>query len=114
MQCFFYLNFYIFTAQIDFQAILSLAKIGDLMTIVNMHQAKSQLSKLIIEASKGNDVVIARDGLPVAKLIAIKGQKRQTRKKKGWSATILAFKGIDEFESFESFRDYQEPKDPIL
>ncbi len=81
--------------------------------VVNMHEAKSQLSKLVIEASKGNEVVIARDGQPVAKLIALKDQKRQPRKKKAWPPIILNFTGI-EIEPFETFRDVAEPKEPIL
>ena len=40
------------------------------MTKVNMHEAKSQLSKLIELAKKGEDVVIAKNGHPEARLIA--------------------------------------------
>lgn len=40
------------------------------MTIVNVHQAKSQLSKLIEQAESGEDVVIARAGKPAVRLIA--------------------------------------------
>jgi prevent-host-death family protein len=39
--------------------------------IVNMHAAKSQLSDLIKRASAGEEIVIARDGLPVARLVPI-------------------------------------------
>jgi antitoxin (DNA-binding transcriptional repressor) of toxin-antitoxin stability system len=43
-----------------------------------VHQAKTNLSRLIKEAGKGREVVIARGKTPVAKLIAIgKGQKRR-------------------------------------
>lgn len=38
--------------------------------IVNVHEAKSQLSKLIAMVQRGESVVIAKDGVPVAKLIA--------------------------------------------
>lgn len=38
------------------------------MKLVNMHQAKSQLSKLVEEALAGQDVVIARNGVPVVRL----------------------------------------------
>jgi antitoxin (DNA-binding transcriptional repressor) of toxin-antitoxin stability system len=38
------------------------------MTVVNIYDAKTQLSKLIEEAAAGNDVVIARGGKPVARL----------------------------------------------
>ena len=40
------------------------------MKIANIHEAKSQLSKLIERAEAGEEVVIARAGKPVAKLIA--------------------------------------------
>jgi prevent-host-death family protein len=38
-------------------------------TIVNMHEAKSTLSKLVEKVSAGEEVVIARAGKPVAKLV---------------------------------------------
>lgn len=41
------------------------------MTTVNMHQAKTQLSKLIERVSKGEEVVIARRGTPAARLVPI-------------------------------------------
>jgi prevent-host-death family protein len=82
---------------------------------VNMHQAKTQLSKLVDEASKGNEVIIARDGHPVVRLTALKNQKRQPRKRqKGWPESILTFTGVKDLEPFESFRDVCEPKDPVL
>ena len=37
--------------------------------IVNTHEAKSRLSELIREAEQGNDVFVARNGQPVAKII---------------------------------------------
>lgn len=36
---------------------------------VNIHEAKTQLSKLIEAMQRGEDVVIARSGVPVAKLV---------------------------------------------
>jgi prevent-host-death family protein len=38
---------------------------------VNMHQAKSQLSKLVEEVGRGATVIIARDGEPAAMLVPI-------------------------------------------
>ncbi len=38
------------------------------MKTVNIHQAKTQLSKLIEEASKGESFVIAKAGKPVVKV----------------------------------------------
>ncbi len=37
--------------------------------IVNIHQAKTQLSKLIASVEKGEEIVIARYGEPVARLV---------------------------------------------
>ena len=38
------------------------------MQLVNVHQAKTQLSKLLDQVAAGEEVVIARYGKPVAKL----------------------------------------------
>ena len=38
---------------------------------VNVGQAKTQLSKLLARAEAGEDVEIARDGVPVARLVPI-------------------------------------------
>jgi len=39
--------------------------------IVNMHQAKSSLSRLVERALAGEDVVIARNGEPLVRLVPI-------------------------------------------
>lgn len=39
-------------------------------TIVNTHEAKSRLSELIRRVQEGGEVVVARNGQPVAKIIA--------------------------------------------
>jgi prevent-host-death family protein len=55
------------------------------MPTVTIHQAKTNLSKLIERASRGEEIIIARGPKPVAKLVpigAIKG-KRQPGSLKG-------------------------------
>lgn len=42
------------------------------MTTVNVGQAKSDLSRLIALAEAGEDVEIARDGVPVVRLVPIR------------------------------------------
>jgi len=45
----------------------------------SVHQAKTNLSKLLQEAENGKEVIIARGKTPVAKLIAIgSAQKKRT------------------------------------
>ncbi|MDH5676462.1 MAG: type II toxin-antitoxin system prevent-host-death family antitoxin [Myxococcales bacterium] len=39
--------------------------------IVNMHEAKSTLSKLVEEAEAGEEIVLARAGKPVARLLPL-------------------------------------------
>jgi prevent-host-death family protein len=41
------------------------------MTTVNIHHAKTHLSKLLGRVAAGEDVVIARAGRPVARLVPI-------------------------------------------
>jgi prevent-host-death family protein len=37
--------------------------------MVNIHQAKTHLSRLVEEASKGEEVIIAKAGKPIARLL---------------------------------------------
>lgn len=54
------------------------------MFVVNVHQAKTQLSRLLARVEAGEEVVIARRGEPVARLVACKPQsKRQPDVLKG-------------------------------
>ena len=41
------------------------------MPVVNVHQAKTQLSRLLAQAEAGEEVVIARRGEPVARLVRL-------------------------------------------
>jgi prevent-host-death family protein len=43
------------------------------MTVSNVHEAKSNLSKLIDQAIQGEEVVIAKAGTPVVRLVPIRG-----------------------------------------
>ena len=38
--------------------------------LVNIHEAKTNFSKLINQVLKGDDIIIARDGKPLIRLIA--------------------------------------------
>ena len=45
------------------------------MKTVNMHQAKTHLSRLVEEAAAGEDIVIARAGKPLVRLVAVAGNQ---------------------------------------
>ncbi len=39
------------------------------MSVVNVHEAKTRFSRLLARAEAGEEVVIARNGIPVARLV---------------------------------------------
>ena len=43
---------------------------------VNIHEAKTHLSRLLERVAIGEEVIIAKAGKPVAKLVPLKGEKR--------------------------------------
>lgn len=47
---------------------------------VNVHHAKTHLSKLIAAVESGEEVVIARAGKPAVKLVMVKPSARNSRK----------------------------------
>lgn len=75
------------------------------MTVFNMHDAKTQLSKLVDAAERGETVVIARNGKPAVQLTALGAARRQ------WSPEALAF-----FASAPSAElvDFEIPGDDLL
>jgi len=44
------------------------AYLGSMSRQVNLYEAKTQLSRLVDEAAKGETIIIAKDGKPMAKL----------------------------------------------
>ena len=49
--------------------------------VVNIHTAKTTLSKLLAEVEQGESIVIARAGKPVAKLTAVKPKRAKAKSK---------------------------------
>lgn len=49
-------------------------------TILNVHEAKTNLSKLLLKVSQGEEVIISKSGKPIAKLIPYSGTKPKKRK----------------------------------
>ena len=48
------------------------------MTTVNLHAAKTHLSRLVDEAVAGKDVVIAKAGKPMVRLVPVEPKRRRT------------------------------------
>lgn len=58
---------------------------------VNIHEAKTQLSKLIEAIGRGEDVVIARNGEPVARLVPYSTARRTPGAARGRGRLTEAF-----------------------
>ncbi len=46
------------------------------MKMVNVHQAKTELSRLLEAVEAGEDIIIARSGVPVARLVPVRTDER--------------------------------------
>lgn len=49
-----------------------------MVVTVNVHEAKSRLSELLVRVEQGEEIVIARAGKPVAKLTALSPPRDRT------------------------------------
>ena len=45
------------------------------MKTVNIHEAKTHLSRLLAEVAAGEEIVIAKAGKPVARIVPVAGQR---------------------------------------
>ncbi|GAB4525781.1 MAG: type II toxin-antitoxin system prevent-host-death family antitoxin [Pleurocapsa sp.] len=65
------------------------------MKISNIHEAKSQLSKLIESALAGEEIVIAKAGKPLVRLIPYQ-ENKQLRTPGGWEGKVIMSDDFDE------------------
>lgn len=63
--------------------------------IVNIHEAKTHLSRLVERAAQGEEIVIGKAGKPVAKLIAYR-ETRGKRSPGGWKGRVKIAADFDE------------------
>lgn len=62
--------------------------------IVNLYEAKTNLSSLVERVSEGEEIVIAKAGVPKAKLVPIAGPRR-IRQPGGWEGKVRIRKDFD-------------------
>ncbi len=54
------------------------------MSAVNIHEAKTHLSRLVEKAARGESIVIAKAGTPLAKLTALDAPERAMQRRIGF------------------------------
>jgi len=65
------------------------------MKQVNIHEAKTHLSKLLQDALAGKETIIAKAGKPIAKIVPLKSASKKRR------LGTLAGKSVVKFESIK-------------
>lgn len=63
-----------------------LARLAKMTDPVNMHEAKTELSRLVERALRGEEVIIARAGVPVVRLVPV--VDRPKRKLGQWAGQV--------------------------
>ncbi len=60
---------------------------------VNIHEAKTHLSRLLVQAGEGEEIIIAKAGKPIVRLVPIKERvlRRQPGSAKGQVAVVADF-----------------------
>ena len=62
---------------------------------MNIHEAKTNFSRLIVEVQGGKEVVITRAGRPVAKLVPYDGSSETRRTPGGWEGRVRVADDFD-------------------
>jgi prevent-host-death family protein len=66
---------------------------------INLYEAKTNLSRLVDEAAKGEDIVIAKNGKALARLTAIATAATPEKRKFGQWAHLLTPEELEDFGS---------------
>jgi len=64
---------------LDHNARLSLVKFGGAMQTINIHEAKTHLSRLLEQVAEGEEIVIAKAGKPIARLVPLEAAPKKRR-----------------------------------
>jgi prevent-host-death family protein len=77
--------------------------------VVNIHEAKTHLSRLLERVQAGEEITIAKAGRPIARLTAI--QARPVRRVPGNDAIVIHPNFDDPVPEWDP--DYMHPDDPM-
>lgn len=66
------------------------------VTQVGMHEAKTKLSQLVERAEAGEEIVIARNGTPVARLVPVAATASLAALRGAWRGRVRIAEDFDE------------------
>ena len=78
-------------------------------TTVNIHKAKTHLSRLLARVQAGEEITIAKAGKPIARLTAV--HERPARRTPGNDRIVIHPNFDDPLPEFDP--DYMHPDDPM-
>lgn len=73
--------------------------------IVNLYEAKTHLSQLVEEAAAGSEIIIAKAGKPVARLLPLTAAK-EPRTPGGWEGQVWIAEDFDAELTDEQLSDW--------
>jgi prevent-host-death family protein len=72
--------------------------------VVNIHEAKTNLSRLVQEALDGEEIIIARGNEPVVRLVVVDSARRE--RVTGWAKGLVRIS--DDFDApLDDFNEYR-------
>jgi prevent-host-death family protein len=77
---------------------------------VNLYEAKTNLSRLVEEAAKGNEIVIAKNDKPMARLVALEKPARLKKRKLGITKLGIVEVGPREIADAEVAKLFEDSK----
>jgi prevent-host-death family protein len=74
---------------------LDLVHMTDPPPVVNIHDAKTHLSRYLERVEAGEEIVIGRAGRPIARLVPY-ARSRRPRRLGGWAGRVVITPGFDD------------------
>ncbi|HEV2199949.1 MAG TPA: type II toxin-antitoxin system prevent-host-death family antitoxin [Bryobacteraceae bacterium] len=84
------------------------------MQVTNIHEAKTHLSRLVERVAEGEEIIIAKAGKPVAKLVPYKETLKPNRKPGSMKGKIWISRDFDKEDKEIEALFYEGPIEPPL
>ena len=65
------------------------------MKTINIYEAKTQLSRLVEQAARGEDIVIAKAGRPMVRLVPYEADPPKSRVPGSWAGRVVLHDDFD-------------------